>query len=87
MVAVVIAELKERADEIVRRMQEAGEPVEIFDAGQIVARLVPADDPPLTQEELDAFWQEWDEVSEDIGAAWPEGVSVVDAIKDVRREL
>jgi antitoxin (DNA-binding transcriptional repressor) of toxin-antitoxin stability system len=87
MVAVRVGELKERAEEIVRRLQETGEPVEILDQGQVVAMIVPAADPPPTQEELDAYWNEWDELSEDIGKVWPEGVTAVDAINDVRRDL
>lgn len=87
MVAVQIAELKERADEIVRRVRDTGEPVEIVHDGQTVAKLVPPEDEPPTQEELDAFWEEWDQLSKDIGELWPEGVSAVDAVRADRREL
>lgn len=71
MVAVQIADLKERAGEIVRRLQETGEPVEIIEGGEVVAKLVPA----------------FDELSKDISAHWPEGVSAVDAIRADRRDL
>lgn len=42
---------------------------------------------PISKEELDAFWQKWDRLAEEIGEEWPEGVSVVDAVNDVRRDL
>ena len=95
MVAVKIEDLKQRADEIVRQLRETGEPVQILDEEHVVARLMPtteADKAALlaeneespTQEELDEFWAEFDELSEEISAHWPEGVSAVDAIRDVR---
>jgi prevent-host-death family protein len=95
MVAVTATELKARADELLRQLEETGEPVEITRDGRVVAMLVApiplddSDDRLQTQEELDAFWAEFDQLAEDIGAAWTEGVrvSAVDAIRDVRREL
>ena len=87
MVAVKLAELKDHADEIVRRLQETGEPVEILDGGRVVAKLVPLEEDPPSQEELESFWTEFDQLSEEISADWPEGVSAVDAIRDVRRDL
>jgi antitoxin (DNA-binding transcriptional repressor) of toxin-antitoxin stability system len=87
MVAVSVRELKERADDLLRHVQESGEPLEILVDGRAFARLVPTDEPPPTRAELDEFWAEVDELAEEIGAHWPEGVSAVDAINDVRRDL
>jgi antitoxin (DNA-binding transcriptional repressor) of toxin-antitoxin stability system len=64
-----------------------GESFEITDRGEVVARLVPAQDTPLTDEEINAFWADWDALSAEISAEWPEGVSAEDAINDVRRVL
>jgi prevent-host-death family protein len=44
MVAVSIEDLKERAEDLLRQVQETGEPVEIVDGGQAVARLVPTEE-------------------------------------------
>ena len=69
MVAVTAVELKKRADDLLRQLEETGEPVEITRNGRVVALLVApiavddSDDPPPTQEELDAFWAEFDELA------------------------
>jgi antitoxin (DNA-binding transcriptional repressor) of toxin-antitoxin stability system len=140
MVAIRIAELRERADEIVRRLRETGEPVEIFDEGHVVAKLVPSDEglerikdeqtiaalaeldrlseeiaasvPPGTtlhdfmgdlrrgpgatasdlpeeedEAETAAIWDDLQRLSLEIGKRWPDGVSAVEAVRDVRRDL
>jgi antitoxin (DNA-binding transcriptional repressor) of toxin-antitoxin stability system len=87
MVAVSIKDLKERTEALLRLVQESGETLEILVDGEVVARLVPTDEPPPTRAELDAFWADLDELAEEIGANWPEGVSAVDAVNDVRRDL
>jgi prevent-host-death family protein len=87
MIAVRIGELKERADELVRRVEATGEPIEILEDGRRLAKLVPVGEETATQEELDEFWREWDELSREIGEAWPAGVTAADAINDVRRDL
>ena len=35
--------------------------------------------------EVEAFLRELDKISKEIGSAWPEGVSAVDAIREQRR--
>ena len=87
MVAVKIAELKARADEIIHQIQQTGESIEILNDGLVVAKLVPIEEDRTSQEDLDAFWAEFDQLSEEISANWPEGVSAVDAVRDVRRDL
>ena len=88
MAAVGVRELKEHTSQILRRVREQGETIDVTHRGRVVARLVPAEErPPPTAEELAAFWEEWDQLATEIGAHWPEGVSAVDAIRDVRREL
>ena len=42
MVAVKIEDLKQRTDEIVRRLREAGEPVQLLEEEHVVAKRVPA---------------------------------------------
>lgn len=88
MSSVGVRELKARTSEILRRVREQDEVVEITYRGRVVARIVPAErrrgpDP----EELEAIWAERDRLAEEIAKHWPEGVSAVDAIREDRREL
>ena len=88
MATVAIRELHEQTDDVLRRVREQGEPVDVVDGNQIVAILVPV--LPMTDEfrartiaALDAL----DEVAEQIGGEWTDGMSAADAVRDVRREL
>ncbi len=88
MPTVAIHELHEQTNAVLRRVREHGEPVDIVDGNQVVAILVPV--LPMTDElrartiaALDAL----DVVAEQIGGEWTDGMSAVDAVRDVRREL
>ena len=95
MVAIHVNELKERTEEVLRRLREMGEPVEIFDDGRMIAKLVPADeDAGVTgeasaakDERTAAIWDELERLSVEIGRQWPAGVSAVQAVRDDRRDL
>ena len=92
MVAVKIEDLKLRADEIVRRLRETGEPVQILDEEHVVAKLVPAtaaDEAALLadDEEVRRWLAELDKLSEEIAAAVPPGTTLVDVMRDMRREF
>lgn len=88
MVTVGIRELKQQTSKILRRVREEGEIIEITYHGETVARLVPVIPPPeSSNEDVAAIWANLDQLTAEISAKWPEGVSAVDAIRDVRREL
>jgi prevent-host-death family protein len=87
MSEVGIRELKTHASEIVRRVREQGEVVDITFHGEVVARLVPVRPPIPTPEEVAALLTDLDQLAAEVSAAWPEGVSAVDAVRDVRRDL
>lgn len=87
MRAVGVWELKEHASEILRRVRERGESVDVTYHGRIIARIVPLQELPGSRQELREFWVDWDQLAEQIGAEWPEGVSALDAVNDVRRDL
>ena len=86
MAAVDAQGIEERIAEILRRLREEGEPFDITDQGRVVARLVPAERPRPTREEIEAWWAEHDRLAEEIGEDWPEGVSAVEAVREQRRE-
>jgi prevent-host-death family protein len=85
MTAVGVRELKARASEILRQVEEGGEPIEITKRGKVVARLVPAERPRPTREELDAIWARRERLADEISKYWPEGVTAVDAVREQRR--
>ncbi|MCA9875890.1 MAG: type II toxin-antitoxin system prevent-host-death family antitoxin [Anaerolineales bacterium] len=87
MVTVGVRQLKQETSKILRRVREEGEIVEITYHGEVVARLVPVAPPEPTDEEIAAVWANLDQLTAEISAKWPEGVSAVDAIREVRREL
>lgn len=87
MVTIGIRELKQQTSKILRRVREEGEIIDITYHGEIIARLVPVAPTEPTDEELAAIWADLDQLTAEISARWPEGVSAVDAIRDVRRDL
>jgi prevent-host-death family protein len=86
MASVGIRELKQRTSEVVRRVRDRGEPVDVTFRGQVVARLVPVNRRPRTRTRAAAaVWAEIDELAQEISARWPEGVSAADAVAEQRR--
>jgi prevent-host-death family protein len=87
MTAVSVRELIQHTSEILRRVREEGETIDITYYGETVARLVPVVLPAPPEEELVAYWATADQLAAEIGARWPKGMSAVDALKEDRPEL
>jgi prevent-host-death family protein len=87
METIGIRELKQHTSKIMRRVRENGETIEITYHGEPVAQLIPIHSPIPTAEEMAAILTDIDQLSAEISAKWPEGVTAMDAINDVRREL
>ena len=88
MVSLEVNEFIERIDEMLRIVEEEGETIEIRKQDEIVARMVPV----RKQRQADtrghsATWNDLERISAEISAYWPEGLSAIDAVRDVRREL
>lgn len=82
---VGLREFKERMSEIVRRVEEDGEAVDITRRGAVVARIIPVQEkPPFDREAFERRWAEHRELAKRISDGWPKGVTAVDAIRDVR---
>lgn len=77
--------LKAHTSEVLRRVREQGETIDVTYRGEIVARLVPAR--PLRPAEYDATWTDLDRLAAEIGAQWPADTSAADAVSEERREL
>ncbi len=84
--SVGIRELKSNPGKFVRLVRESNEPIDVTIRGEVVARLVPVR-PRLSAEELEAIWRRHREIAGEISAVWPKGVSALDAVNDVRRDL
>ncbi|MCP5099072.1 MAG: type II toxin-antitoxin system prevent-host-death family antitoxin [Chloroflexi bacterium] len=87
MITVGIRELKQQTSKLLRRVREKGETIEITYHGEAVARLVPVTPPEPSNEGIAAILANLADLSTEISATWPEGVSALDAINDVRRDL
>jgi prevent-host-death family protein len=86
--AVGIRELKQQTSEILRRVREEGETIDVTYRGRVVARLVPVDQSGTSDtRDFTAIWADMDRLAAEIGARWPEGLSAADALSEDRREL
>jgi prevent-host-death family protein len=84
---VGVKELKNRATQIVRDVGKRHAEYVVTVAGKPVARLVPVEVESALEKRAQrlAALAAIKGVAEQIGAAWPEGVSAVDAVREQRR--
>ena len=87
MEVIGIRELKDHATQIMRKVREEGAVYQVTYHGKVIARIVPNELAPISGPELLASWADLDALAEEIGKQWPEGVSAVDAVREVRRDL
>jgi prevent-host-death family protein len=83
MSVVGVRELKEHTSEIVRRVREDKESIDVTYRGEVVARLVPVPR-PVDLETINRLWDEQDQLAEEISKYWPAGLSAADAIAEDR---
>jgi prevent-host-death family protein len=86
MGAVGIRELKTRTSQVIRRVREGRETIDITYHGEIVARVVPASR-SSSRTRTPAAWSTIDRVAKEIGARWPTGRSAAAAVREGRRGL
>jgi prevent-host-death family protein len=87
MAEVGIRELKKNASELLRRVREGGEIIDITYYGEVVARLIPVKKNKTTAEELDKLWADMDQLAKEVSAKWSGSPSAIDAVREGRREL
>ena len=85
MATVGVRELKERTSEVLRRVRERGEEVDVTFRGRVVARVVPVGKRRVTGAKGRAVWGEIDRLAHEIGARWPKQVSAARAVREARR--
>lgn len=81
---VGVRQLKEQTSEVVRRVRQDHETVDITFRGEVVTRIIPVNDRPFDRAGFERRWAEHRELARRISDGWPEGVTAVDAIRDVR---
>lgn len=86
MVSVGIRQLMEQTSKVIRHVRDEGVVVEITYYGKVVAFLVPAIPPQFDNKDISAILTDLEQLSAEISAEWPEGVSAEAAARDVRRE-
>jgi prevent-host-death family protein len=84
---VGVRELKDSATELLRRVRDDGETIEVTYRGRVVARLVPVRQPGESAASAAAWRAQADALAARIGRHWPSGASVVDAVREQRRDL
>lgn len=87
MQSIGVHELQQQTGEILRRVREDGEAFDVIDRGQIVARLVPAEETPRPQLSAAEWLARWNQLSDEISAQWGDEVDCAEAIREQRREL
>jgi len=87
MRAIGVRELKEHASQVLRRVRERGEEIEVTYHGRVVARLIPVPRERPRPRASAAVWSTFDRVAREIGARWPKGRSAANAVREGRREL
>ena len=87
MGAIGIRELKAQASQVIRRVRERGEEIEVTHHGKVVARVVPASRRAARRQTSAAVWSTLDRVAREIGAAWPKRRSATAAVREGRRDL
>ena len=86
MEVIGVREFKDHASQILRKVREERVEYQVTYHGKVIARLVPAESFPIASNDTEAVWADLDELAEEIARAWPQGVSAVDAVREVRRE-
>jgi prevent-host-death family protein len=87
MVSVGVRQLRDQVSQLLERVRNEGEVIEITYHGEAVARLVPVKRPAPDAAEAAAFWSDLDQLAAEIGANWPDDVTAVDAVAEGRRDL
>lgn len=87
MRAVGVRELKTHISEILRRVQEDGEVIEVTNHGEVVARVVPVRKEAPVDRSSKTVWTDIDRLAAEIGKYLPAHVDAVETVREVRREL
>jgi prevent-host-death family protein len=79
--------LKNGATELLRRVRDDGETIEVTYHGRVVARLVPVRESDAPAASAAAWRAQADALAARVGRSWPAGASAVEAVREQRRDL
>lgn len=82
---VGVRELKNRASELIRRVRDRGEEIQVTYRGRTVARLVPVRTPRRAALRPSRIWSDFDRLALEISAHWSGARSAADAVREDRR--
>jgi prevent-host-death family protein len=85
MRSVGVRELKNRASDVLRRVRDRGEEIEVTYRGRAIARLVPVRPRRATRAPASRVWSDLDRLADEIGARWPSRLAAADAVRAGRR--
>ncbi|GAC1349708.1 MAG: hypothetical protein NVSMB27_25350 [Ktedonobacteraceae bacterium] len=89
MITVTKREFIEQFEEILPRVVEEGEVIEITDNGEVIAHLVPTSKPKQTVEQRDSdAWANLKRIASELAPYWSDkNIDAVEIVRDVRRDL
>lgn len=87
MAQVGIKELKAHTSDLLRRVANDRETVDVTRGQDVIARLIPSGTVmDVTDEEIEQYFKELDTLIAEIAKEAPRGVSALDVIADIRRD-
>ena len=85
MTTVDVDKLESCLGDVLRQVRQEGVPVDVVDHGTVIARVVPANGAAKTTPiDNDAFWDDMEELAEELGKHTNGTVDAVDLIREVR---
>ena len=85
MRSIGVRELKQRASEVLRRVREHHEGLEVTVRGEVVAVLLPVARARRRPARATDPWTAVDRLAREIAVRWPRGVTAADAVSRQRR--
>ena len=86
---VSVRELKGQLSRVLREVREERVEYLVTYRGRVVARISPVVPPEeqVTEERVRQVMRDLDQLAAEIGRKWPAGVTAVDAVREMRRDL
>ncbi|MCH7800423.1 MAG: type II toxin-antitoxin system Phd/YefM family antitoxin [Chloroflexi bacterium] len=85
--SIGVRELQKNASGIVRQVRENSEKFLITHRGRAIANLLPVDSTGGIIKQDSVVWEQMNDLTEEISALWPEGVTTEEAVREQRRDL
>ena len=87
MRSIGVRELKQHTSQVLRRVREKGEQIEVTYRGRAVARLIPVARPAAERRDAAGVWSDLDKLAAEIGARWRGAGGAREAVREGRRRL